>query len=167
MKSVDLLNGRYTVYEDGNVYSHKADLYLKGSKGKNGYIVYNLGWGDDKVTEYGHRIVAKNFVPNPENKPCVNHINGDKQDNRAVNLEWAAYSENHKHAFNFLNRKTPAGRYLGGGVCFDKSKNKYMAYTDFNSKRRYHGRYEDRELAELAVREARDKLEYLSKNMED
>lgn len=54
-----------------------------------------------------HRLVAETFIPNTNNKKCVNHINGDKLDNRTINLEWVTYSENNKHAYETGLKKSP------------------------------------------------------------
>lgn len=56
-----------------------------------------------------HRLLAQHFIPNPENKREVNHINGDKHDNRIENLEWVTSSENRQHAFNTGLKKSPKG----------------------------------------------------------
>lgn len=82
----------------------------------NGYQFYGIANKGRLV----HRIVASAFIPNPDNKRCVNHIDGDKTNNCVDNLEWVTYSENHQHAYRTLGRISHwKGR---SGVLHGKSK---------------------------------------------
>lgn len=66
-----------------------------------GYVRVHLGDGTSKrVLKSIHRLVALAFIPNPNNYPQVNHINGDKHDNRAENLEWCTAKYNTRHALD-------------------------------------------------------------------
>lgn len=68
----------------------------------SGYKSYTFSTKEKSIRFKIHRVVAKLYVPNPdpETKDCVNHINGDRMDARAVNLEWCTYTENNQHAID-------------------------------------------------------------------
>ncbi len=67
------------------------------------YVILFKNW---KQNAYSiHRLLALAFIPNPENKPQVNHIDWDKKNNNLENLEWVTISENHKHAYAIWLKK--------------------------------------------------------------
>jgi len=88
----------YTVFEDGRVIGTKG-TFLKPGLTSVGYYSIVICYNGSKKTELIHRLVAKCFIPNPENKRTVNHKNGVKTDNHVSNLEWATDGENIRHAF--------------------------------------------------------------------
>ena len=73
---------------------------MKPFTSKCGYLIVSISKNSIDNKFLIHRLVSNAFIPNPYNKPQVNHINGIKTDNRVVNLEWNTRSENIKHADN-------------------------------------------------------------------
>lgn len=98
--------GRYSVSDQGRVWSWCRGHAMKPQPDKDGYLSVSLRQpGGPSIPHRVHRLVAKAFISNPRNKPQVNHDDGVVSNNRRKNLFWATNSENHKHAFDKLGRK--------------------------------------------------------------
>ena len=87
----------YSVSNHGRVWSHYRNRHLKPIIGKTGYEFVHLSVAGNAKRIPIHRLVAEAFIPNPENKPTVNHINEVKRDNYVGNLEWATVREQNIH----------------------------------------------------------------------
>ena len=86
----------YYISENGEVFKK-----LKPYTAQNGYMVFK---DKDGIHNQVHRMVAMTFIPNPENKPNINHIDGNRQNNNVNNLEWCTQQENIQHMIEVLGK---------------------------------------------------------------
>lgn len=91
----------YQVSNRGRVKNKKRKNILKPKISPDGYLRVGLSKDGHQKFYYIHRLVAQTFIPNPDNKPQVNHINRNKQDNHLWNLEWCTARENQVHRFKY------------------------------------------------------------------
>jgi hypothetical protein len=100
-KDINKFEGIYQVSNFGRVKSFKQfkdGLILSNKNSNGGYLSLILSCKTHKLHTRIHRLVAQAFIPNPENKPEVNHRDGNKQNNHVDNLEWTTRAENSRHA---------------------------------------------------------------------
>lgn len=101
-------------YQISNLARVRAGEYIKTQQvSTTGYYTVNLFSESKAHMVKVHRLVALAFIPNPRNKRCVNHKDGDKLNNAISNLEWATHSENMIHAFKVLHNKPLMGEDCG------------------------------------------------------
>lgn len=97
------------VNEFGDIRKVGKSYILKPQKDKDGYLAYSVSYKGKNYRVSQHRSVAKTFIPNPENKPQVNHIDSSRDNNHVSNLEWVTPEENQQHSW----RQGKARKILG------------------------------------------------------
>lgn len=123
----------YMISMAGEVYSIRNNAKIIFRRAKNGYFKISFSVNGKKSYFSRHRLVAIAFIPNPDNKPFINHINGIPGDDRLENLEWCTAKENTQHSFTVLgriihnrgftgyrsNRKNTVYQYNDNNQCID------------------------------------------------
>ena len=143
-RDIEGYEGRYKISNTGKVKSIQRQVsngtglatlptrILKQGINYKGYPIIYLSKNSKSRTLPIHRLVAKAFIPNPKNKPQVNHIDGNKVNNNASNLEWVTNSENQVHAYEMgLNSVTGrAGKQKRAVIQVDMKTGEYLNEYD-------------------------------------
>jgi len=120
---------KYLIYPDGGVWSRKRKIFMKHQNTRGGYLHVTLCHHGKKKFYKIHRLVALHYIPNPEGKPQVDHINRIRNDNRVENLRWATHSENNQNTLKQKNNKSGHKN-----ICYQKKDNLWMYYKRYQGK---------------------------------
>jgi len=144
VKSLD----RY--YDSKRGCTRKVSSHLYGIRVEKGYDRVGICDEFGQKSYAVHRLVAEAFIPNPDNKPHVNHINSIRNDNRVENLEWVNHSENVTHGLVSKSSKTS----IYSGVSFISKEKKWKASITINKKQVYLGIFGSETDAALAYKQS-------------
>ena len=120
----------YLIYNDGRVYNKKYNRFLKTGIFKTGYKYVKLSKQGKQKNHNIHRLIALHYIPNPQNKKCVDHINRIRTDNRLENLRWATDSENQQN--RSFNKNNKSGHT---NISYMKSRDSWVFQKRINNKR--------------------------------
>ena len=145
--------GEYGATEEGEIYSFRSKKFLKPGRSSNGYLHVTLCKAD-RVSSRGkiinvHRIIALTFIPNPDDLPCVDHIDRNKSNNCVSNLRWVTHKQNES---NKPSHKNTSSQYKG----VSRQKGKWGVSILLDGKSIYLGRFANEEDAAEAYNNAVD-----------
>ena len=144
----------YEVSNYGNVKNKKTGRILKQGLNKWGYYIVGLSKNGIRVTCKVHRLIGLSFIPNPEEKKCIDHIDRNKINNVVQNLRWATHSENNT---NITTRKDNTSTHTG--VIYHKRLKKWQVSICINGLRKHIGSYIDFDEA-VRVRTEQEAIHY-------
>jgi len=128
----------YSINILGEVRNDKTLRILKKNIDTDGYYQIGICKNNIQKTFKIHRLIAIHFIPNPENKPVIDHIDNNKLNNSIENLRWCSHQDNMR---NTIKRKNTLSIYKG--VSFYKSVKKWQSYIMINKKQIHIGQFTD------------------------
>ncbi len=139
----------YQVSNVGRVRLSKSGRMFTPMANMKGYLFVRLRNSEGvRKNNTIHRLVAQEFLSNPENKPCVDHINRDRTNNVITNLRWATFKDN---SVNKTKKQYATSKYIG--VCWDSGKRKWHSRIHVDGKMNHLGYFESEEDAAMAYDE--------------
>jgi hypothetical protein len=145
-RDIEGYEGLYEVSNLGRVRSlgciiklrHNCTMMREGKvlklDNRNGYLYAGLSKKGVLKGVGVHRLVAKAFIPNPNNLPQVNHIDANRANNHINNLEWVTCSDNHKHAFKLGNRNSKGSKNAGSKLTEEQAISIKYGYSHLSSR---------------------------------
>jgi hypothetical protein len=136
----------YSININGLVKNNKTDRILKPMISTSGYVFFHLVKDKKKYTKYLHRLIGEIFIPNPDNLPQIDHIDGNKLNNDISNLHWVSISEN-RTAYGNLQRAKNRMREViavnenGEKITFDSRKSAAIHFECCPAKIKYGYKY--------------------------
>ena len=128
----------YEVSNFGRIRNYKTGRILKPKINKQGYYQVSLSSDGIPYTKYVHHLVGTMFIPNPENKKIIGHIDNNRLNNNINNLRYATSQE------NSMNRKLSSRNSSNyKGISYDKQRNKWKAYIRINGKLKHLGYFDN------------------------
>jgi hypothetical protein len=135
----------YSVSSFGRIRNNKRNIIVKQRCNKNGYYRVNLYKNNQSKTMQIHRLVALAFIGNPSEKPCVDHIDNNRKNNKISNLRWATSSQNQMNKGKQSNNKSGII-----GVCWHKRDNRWSASIKIDGITKHIGYFKSIEQAKQA-----------------
>ncbi len=106
-KTINFGDGRFIINEEGDIINTVTGNHISAPVFNNGYRTVTLNYNGISKKFLLHRLIAEYFIPNPENKPVVLHIDNDKLNLKLSNMKWGTYSENNAQAIRDGLNKVP------------------------------------------------------------
>lgn len=129
----------YIIYDDGRVYSKNTKRFMKLHTVRHGYVYVDVYKNSKRKRFYVHRLVAEHFLTIDDKKVYIDHLDGDKTNNKCTNLEFVTRSENELRKHRTKKKRR--------GVSWNTNNKKWSVFIRMDRKNKFLGGFTDKEKA--------------------